>query len=98
MPAYVICFVFAGAVQQQRPQLDEDSDEDDLTNDNELGEPPPYGVQRNSLGPSGFSKQRYKCHQCEPPECSNPAVCVDALLCWRSRIRESTGEFVVVRT
>lgn len=90
----ITSFYFAGEVLK-RPQLKEESDEDEL-NSEHLGEPPPYDLQRrqhqNSLiDPQGY-KQRYKCHSCEPPDCSNPTVCLDAILCWKSRVRESTGK------
>ncbi|KAJ8710511.1 hypothetical protein PYW08_009026 [Mythimna loreyi] len=37
---------------------------------------------------------RYKCHQCEPPECGSGAdeVCHDALYCFKSSVRASDGE------
>ncbi|XP_026728586.1 activin receptor type-1 isoform X1 [Trichoplusia ni] len=37
---------------------------------------------------------RYKCHQCEPPECeaAGGEVCLDALYCYKSSVRDSDGE------
>ncbi|KAF9410007.1 hypothetical protein HW555_010787 [Spodoptera exigua] len=37
---------------------------------------------------------RYKCHQCEPPECgsSKEEICHDALYCFKSSVRASDGE------
>lgn len=39
-------------------------------------------------------QKRYKCHQCEPPECgsSKEEICHDALYCYKSSVRASDGE------
>lgn len=63
-------------------------EEDDVSNYIEGGEPPPDELTRKSdgqnviLGPQTSSytyKQRYKCYSCEPPDCSNPSWCGDAI-------------------
>lgn len=94
----IISFYFVGEVPK-RPELKEESDEDELNSEHNLGEPPPYDLQRrqhqNSLIDTGY-KQRFKCHSCEPPDCSNPSVCLDAISCWKSRVRESTGKLFYV--
>lgn len=71
----------------QRPQLKEEDD------DGDLGEPPPYdeSEQQNGLLGALVGKMRFKCHSCEPPSCANPTVCVNAVFCWKSRVREITG-------
>lgn len=81
----VLLFFFKGAVQR-RPQLKEEDDDADL------GEPPPFSEQQNLLVGALVGKVRYKCHSCEPPSCSNPTVCVNAVFCWKSRVRETTGK------
>ncbi|XP_004926032.1 activin receptor type-1 isoform X2 [Bombyx mandarina] len=37
---------------------------------------------------------KYKCHLCEPPDCESGVqnICVDALYCFKSSVRESNGE------
>ncbi|XP_018327591.1 activin receptor type-1 isoform X2 [Agrilus planipennis] len=82
-----------------KPQLKEENIHDDESKDElDPGEPPPQ-LTHNSISPSrGHAKQlRYKCHLCEAPDCSNPSVCIDAIQCWKSRVRESTGEESVSR-
>lgn len=83
---------------------EEADDDDESNNDLDLGEPPPYELQKrydnhNSLiGAQDFTKrQRYKCHSCEPPDCSHPTICTDAIQCWKSRVRETSGEESVTR-
>lgn len=93
---YSIIFFNSVGEVLKKPELKEESDEDELNSERNLGEPPPYDLQRrqhqNSLIDSQGYKQRYKCHSCEPPDCSNPTVCLNAILCWKSRVRESTGK------
>lgn len=86
-----------------KPQLKEDADDDDdeSNNDLDVGEPPPVGLHKrldnhNLLKVPSFVK-RYKCYSCEPPDCSNPTICVDAVQCWKSRVRETSGEESVTR-
>ncbi|KAK4885659.1 hypothetical protein RN001_001930 [Aquatica leii] len=83
-----------------KPQLKEDADDDDdeSNNDIDVGEPPPFRIDKrldNHI--QTYGKQRYKCHSCEPPDCSNPSICIDAIQCWKSRVRESSGEESVTR-
>ncbi|KAF5294422.1 hypothetical protein FQA39_LY13407 [Lamprigera yunnana] len=88
-----------------KPQLKEDADDDDddePNNDLHVGEPPPLIIPKrldnhNFIGVQTFGKQRYKCHSCDPPNCTNPTVCVDAIQCWKSRVRDSSGEESVTR-
>lgn len=71
----------------------------DPLDEHEPGEPPPYD-STNLLGYTEFQPQerprehqRFKCHICDPPQCSRLEVCHDAIQCWKSRIRENTGKF-----
>lgn len=68
-----------------------ESDLDDIYNKNEQnsGEPPPL-QNRNNIDNIPI-KQRFKCHSCEGSGCASPAKCIDAIQCWKSRVRESTG-------
>lgn len=80
--------------------LQEDPEEDELDTEWEPGEPPPhdYRQNQNDLVEAGhYNKRRYKCHSCEPPDCARLTVCENALSCWKSRVRESTGEESVSR-
>lgn len=93
------CFHVAGDSLLKTLNLKEDLDEDESNNELELGEPPPYELQKRLdnrnilLNAQAYAKQqRYKCHSCEPPDCSNPTTCVDAIQCWKSRVRESSGD------
>ncbi|KAF5307599.1 hypothetical protein FQR65_LT06755 [Abscondita terminalis] len=88
-----------------KPQLKEDADDDDddSNNDLDVGEPPPFGIHKrldnhnNIIGVQTYGKQRYNCHSCEPPKCSNLTTCVNAIQCWKSRVRDSSGEESVTR-
>ena len=42
------------------------------------------------LGLNG-SSSRIQCHSCEPPDCSHPTVCVGAVRCYTSHVRETDG-------
>ncbi|KAG5869009.1 hypothetical protein JTB14_019947 [Gonioctena quinquepunctata] len=88
-----------GEVRKQ-PQLREESDDDyDSINPQDQGEPPPDFLTKQNY-PNSIQMtyhKRYKCHSCEPPDCSNPTVCHNAIQCWKSRVRESTGEESVMR-
>nr|XP_023027570.1 activin receptor type-1 [Leptinotarsa decemlineata] len=84
----------------KQPQLREDSDDDyDSFNPLDPGEPPPDLLVQQGYSNSIHSTQlkRYKCHSCEPPDCSNLSVCTNAFQCWKSRVRESSGEESVTR-
>ncbi|XP_073962757.1 activin receptor type-1-like [Choristoneura fumiferana] len=38
-------------------------------------------------------EKRYKCHQCEPPDCSEGgSFCEEALFCYKSSVRDAAGE------
>ncbi|XP_017781722.1 PREDICTED: activin receptor type-1 [Nicrophorus vespilloides] len=96
--AFVYClFIFlalyVSAEVADHLDLKDDQDEDDINNDPLV---PPYNLEDDDdnkilLGAQSFGKQRYKCHSCEPPDCANLTVCSNAVQCWKSRIRESTG-------
>lgn len=77
------------------PMLREGPDiEENLINDRDPGEPPPDLLkrQRNILNSLPGTEKRFSCHTCEPPSCSRPTICHDAVQCWKSRVRESTGK------
>lgn len=82
---------------QRRPELREEPEEDyDSANSNlnEPGEPPPDLLSRQP-NPNSIQNphlKRYSCYSCEPPDCSKTTTCQNALQCWKSRVRESTGE------
>ncbi|XP_057657135.1 activin receptor type-1 [Diorhabda carinulata] len=89
-----------GEVQRQ-PELREDSEDDyDLININDPGEPPPPDLITKQHNPNSLQNtnvKRYKCHSCEPPDCSKPTICQNAVQCWKSRVRESNGEESITR-
>lgn len=77
-----------------QPMLREGPDiEESLINERDPGEPPPDLLKRqnNVLNSIQATDKRYSCHSCEPPSCSRPTICHDAVQCWKSRVRESTG-------
>ncbi|CAH1111286.1 unnamed protein product [Psylliodes chrysocephalus] len=86
-----------GELVQRRPELREEPEEDyDSANSNlnEPGEPPPDLLSRQP-NPNSIQNphlKRYSCYSCEPPDCSKTTTCQNALQCWKSRVRESTGE------
>jgi activin receptor type-1 len=49
-----------------------------------------------------YSSHRYKCHVCDHSDCKNNTsigdfVCADAITCWKSRVRDSSGVERVTR-
>lgn len=93
-------FIFKGKVPQGvQLQEDLDDDDDDSSNLQEPGEPPPYKKikgqdNHNSILQTGYMK-RYACHSCDGPDCSNPTICMNALSCWKSRVRDNTGRYIL---
>lgn len=77
----------------RKPQLKEDlEDDDELVNNYDVGEPPPDLLDhQNNFNNIQRVEKRYKCHSCEPPNCSKLTTCYDALQCWKSRVRETNG-------
>lgn len=69
--------------------------EENLINDRDPGEPPPdlLKQQKKVLNSIPSTVKRYDCHSCEPPNCSRPTICHDAVQCWKSRVRQSTGMY-----
>lgn len=78
-----------------KPNLrDESDDDDELNNEHDPGEPPPSDLlTRQNLNGIQTTLKRYKCHSCEPPDCSTLTTCTNAVQCWKSRVRESTGMY-----
>ncbi|KAG5313414.1 ACVR1 protein, partial [Acromyrmex insinuator] len=67
--------------------------EQDISFDDEKSDSP------ESLDPDlGFninSQKRFKCYMCEDSECVQSNVCINAITCWKSKMREVSGrEFV----
>lgn len=54
-----------------------------------------FQVNQNQI--TNEDVKRYKCHLCDPPNCSNPSICFDAIQCWKSRVRETSGLETVTR-
>ena len=38
-----------------------------------------------------FKRNRLSCHKCDPPDCSDPEICYDAISCFTSIHRDSYG-------
>ncbi|XP_060530450.1 activin receptor type-1 [Cylas formicarius] len=74
---------------QRKPQLNEESDDDDSNNENLVGE--------NSRGLHSGQATGFKCYFCEPPNCLHETICKNAVQCWKSRVRESSGQESVSR-
>lgn len=95
----IILLVNIAAEVLHKPNLrDESDDDDELNNEHDPGEPPPSDLlTRQNLNGIQTTLKRYKCHSCEPPDCSTLTTCTNAVQCWKSRVRESTGEESVTR-
>lgn len=78
-------------------------EENESIDEHEPGEPPPDYMQKqqdnhNNVSAQGYVKQpRYKCYSCDPPHCTYESICHGAIQCWKSRVRESSGEESVTR-
>lgn len=90
-----ICFVnnsfsckhfFLGAIPR-KPNLQEDRDDED----DEISKNTNYDTFESFQSDKVTLDERYKCHTCEAPTCSNPTVCEGAVQCYKSRVRESSG-------
>jgi hypothetical protein len=70
-------------------EIDEDDDEDTggggggLLFDNEA-------IANWKLGLNS-STPRIQCHSCEPPDCSHPTICIGAVRCYTSHVRDTDG-------
>ncbi|CAH0551587.1 unnamed protein product [Brassicogethes aeneus] len=78
-----------------KPQLREDPDDDEETNiEHDPGGPSFNDLldKQASYNHTNVHKPRYKCHLCEASHCATPSVCYNAVQCWKSHVRESSGE------
>ncbi|KAL0103094.1 hypothetical protein PUN28_017437 [Cardiocondyla obscurior] len=67
----------------------------DISFDNEKSDLPE--LSDHNLSFDTIAKKRFKCHICEDSECSPSDVCIDAITCWKSRMREIDGTEYVSR-
>ncbi|CAH2056905.1 unnamed protein product, partial [Iphiclides podalirius] len=87
---YLFTFLLINACHAGLPDFD-NSDPDgspSTQSDNRLMDDP-FSIEKMMV-----QHPRYKCHQCEPPDCGSaepPAVCGDALYCFKSSVRASDG-------
>lgn len=90
----LIFFVILGQIVLHSSLRQGPDIEEELFNERDPGEPPPDLFKKQSTGLNSLpsSGERYKCHSCEPPSCSSQTICHDAVQCWKSRVRESTGK------
>lgn len=83
------------------PKLGGNLEENESIDEHEPGEPPPdymqklYGNQTNASAQGYVKQPRYKCYSCDPPHCTYQSVCYDAVQCWKSRVRESSGVYLL---
>lgn len=88
----MILFFLLGTIHN-RTQLKEQSIEtgeyDESFNDLESGEPPPDETNRYD------KHKRIVCHACEDPHCLNLTRCTNAVSCFKSRVRDSTGKHCI---
>ncbi|CAG9765597.1 unnamed protein product [Ceutorhynchus assimilis] len=94
-----LIFHYTSAVIQKRPALNEDPEEDEDYTDNYPGKPPPDFLDRQeNVNTLQYVQQKgFKCHSCNPPNCDHPTICHNAVQCWKSRVRESSGDESVSR-
>jgi activin receptor type-1 len=90
-------FIFVEGEGLRRPQLKEDAEEeeDEVSNEHSTlsKNVETFQVHQNRIANEHI--KRYKCHTCEPPTCLNPTTCTDAIQCWTSRVRESSGSLEI---
>ncbi|XP_071567189.1 activin receptor type-1 isoform X1 [Temnothorax nylanderi] len=67
----------------------------DISFENEKSDPPE--PSDHSLSFNTIGQKRFKCHICEDSDCSPSNVCTDAIICWKSRVREADGTEYVSR-
>lgn len=89
----------------QKPLLKDENDDYD-NNEYDPGEPSPgpsdllsHQNNPNLIKEGGFNNKtkRYDCYSCDPPDCDHMTVCHNAVQCWKSRVRESSGLESVTR-
>lgn len=82
------------------PKFSGNLEENESIDEHEPGEPPPGYMQKkqnnhNNVSTQSYAKQpRYKCYSCDPPHCTYESICDNAIQCWKSRVRESSGKFM----
>ncbi|XP_063897542.1 activin receptor type-1 isoform X1 [Helicoverpa armigera] len=98
---YLFTFLLINACYAGLPGLEEDGVSGSTQGpDNQLLDDP-ISIQKMMVQQPRRKKfqKRYKCHQCEEPECgSGPhEVCHEALYCFKSSVRDSDGELRYTR-
>lgn len=79
---------------QQKPSLQESTEGDEDYIDNLVDY---AGQQNKQTDLYKIPIKHYQCHSCDPPKCTHLTVCYNAVQCWKSRVRESTGDESVSR-
>ncbi|XP_066158125.1 activin receptor type-1 isoform X2 [Euwallacea fornicatus] len=75
---------------QQKPSLKESTEsEEDYQETADASSDDLLYYKQNDL--YHHPPKHYQCHSCDPPHCINPATCYNAVQCWKSRVRESSG-------
>ena len=83
-------------VKLLRMQLPDDfyeDDDDDDDGDHDAGGGLLFdneAIANWKLGLNG-STPKIQCHSCEPPDCSHPTICVGAVRCYTSHVRDTDG-------
>ncbi|XP_050300766.1 activin receptor type-1 [Anthonomus grandis grandis] len=90
------------AAIQKKPVLKEETDDDEDYNENYPWEPPPHTNdllnRQENINMLQYSQPKgYQCYSCDPPNCDHPSVCHNAVQCWKSRVRESSGDESISR-
>ncbi|XP_050552081.1 activin receptor type-1 isoform X2 [Spodoptera frugiperda] len=86
---YLFTFLLINACCAGLPGLDEDEVSGSTQEPESQHNDDPITIEKMMV-----QQPRYKCHQCEPPECgsSKEEICHDALYCYKSSVRASDGE------
>ncbi|XP_030762424.1 activin receptor type-1 [Sitophilus oryzae] len=73
--------------------------EDDESYSDNSGDLNPNSLERSHKTSNSQHTQlkSFKCYSCDPPDCSHETICHNAVQCWKSRVRESSGVETVSR-
>ncbi|KAH1006981.1 activin receptor type-1-like [Dendroctonus ponderosae] len=76
-------------VCQDQLSLKESSEDDDDYSDDSFQSNDDFLDRQNQV--NFLTTKTYECHSCDAPDCAIQTVCHNAVQCWKSRVRESTG-------
>ncbi|KAL1514236.1 hypothetical protein ABEB36_003524 [Hypothenemus hampei] len=87
--ATILTFSVSFGAIHQKPNLKDTIEDDDY--DDNLEETLPNDFLDMQTNIHLTTMKLYDCYSCDGADCTNPMICHNALQCWKSTVRETTG-------